>query len=860
MMFTLKRNHRLCTAGSVLVAATLVGCGGSSSSGEEPSNVVSGSVLGSFVEGAIVCIDENENARCDSTDTHRITSSADGSYSIGDLPDDAFSKPIVVEVPENAIIINPVSGVETEVSTRYSMSYPPSTDESRHVSSLSTLVHSEFLKMDDLDLAKEAVVAKLANAGVPVSTDNVLGNYVEDAIQSDASGDEVKLYNIAKLTGNTMQQAQEATAGETNLDNEALLAAVAAAVFNVIDTIEEIASNNQTLIGQPHAGALIDNVALSNDLEVTLDDIDTAGQIASLDFDLGGIDYVNILNMKEESNPSQWQRVTYTRFRLPTPENTLDAEGYRDQIPDDYEIGLFDSNNTLLKAYRFDETQYDDTQVNRVYYSLEDNNTIFSVWTQETQTTADLGDYGFMLCTQTCSATEGRINLGEASVAALNPDHGLDDYTRLVDIQENKLEVYVSDDGAFSIDGERQVFVSQPALPHAALPHNNHRYRVEIGVDADEEGFPASKRGISPRTPFTPWETIPESWITDEKSFVVRLRHRDGNRYEDISWEARTNYRPLTLGMRSSFATGIWDYYVAEYDMRHTDPGSETFYADSFSEGVVFDLGYYLAENNPLTSLQFTDESEATLVDLCLSNSIPTTQAELAVYGESQVGDGSENYFEGCQNESLYTAFGMSDTSKWSTLELYGTTDWETGTKEILGVWLNLSQGDTNGSWNEPGNQFESLKYIVAAFQDGSTQQVEVDLNKPDHDFSIGHGTPGVAVCALDAGNLRVSWTPPAWLQDEFSAGELSIELNIRPKDENYNQLFRYRNRTHIGATSTVVPRSAIASTDGTAIEYFDFDARIMDQNFYRWKHETFRVRVRDRFTAAEINEAASCN
>ncbi len=544
-MFEFKRNHKLCTAGSILMVATLVGCGGSG--GGDSSNVVSGSVLGSFVEGAIVCIDENENARCDSTDTYRITSSANGVYSIKNLPDDVFSKPIVVEVPENARIIDPVSGVETEVSTRYSMSYPPSMNESRHVSSLSTLVHSEFLKTNDLDSAKEAVVDKLTNAGVPVSTDNVLANYVENATQSGASSSDIELYNIAKLAGNAMQQAQENTANDTNLNNEALLAAVATAVFNVVDTIEEIASSNQTLIGQSQAETLIDNVALSNDLEVTAEDVNTAEQVASLDFDLGGIDYVNILNMKEESNPSQWQRVTYTRFRLPTPENTLSTEDYRDQIPASYEIGLFDSNDTLLKAYRFDETQYDDTQVNRIHYSFEENNTIFAVWTQETQTTADLGDYGFMLCTQTCSATEGRINLGEASVAALNPDHGLDDYTRLVDIQENKLEVYVSEDGAFSVDGERQVFVSQPALPHVALPHNNHRYRVEIGVDADEEGFPASKRGISPRTPFTPWETIPESWITDGKSFVVRLRHRDGNRYEDISWEARTNYRPLTL-------------------------------------------------------------------------------------------------------------------------------------------------------------------------------------------------------------------------------------------------------------------------------------------------------------------------
>ncbi len=844
------------TVMSFICAISISACGGGGSSSDDDASgrSVSGTVLGSYVQGAIVCIDENENARCDSTDTYRITSSANGAYSIKDLPDEVFSKPIVVEVPENARIIDPVSGVETEVSTRYSMSYPPSTDESRHVSSLSTLVHSEFLKTNDLDSAKEAVVGKLTNAGVPVSTDDVLGNYVEDATQSGASSSDIELYNAAKLAGNAMQQAQESTAGEASLDNEALLAAVAAAVFNVVDTIEEIASSNQTLIGQAQAEVLIDDLALSNDLEVTVEDIETAEEIASLDFNLGAIDYLNILNMKEESSPSQWQRVTYTRFRLPTPENTLSIEDYRDQIPQDYEIGLFDSNNTLLTTYRFDETQYDDTQVNRIHYDFENNNTIFAVWTQETQISADVGNYEFMLCTRSCSETEGRIKLGEASVTALDPDHDLDDYTRLVDIQENELEVYVSEDGAFSVDGERQVFVSQPALPH------NHRYRVEIGVDADESGYPASTRSVYARYPFTPWETIPESWITDEKSFVVRLRHRDAVRYEDISWEARTNYRPLTLGMRDSFATSIEDIYVVEYDMRHFDPESETPYADSFTEGVTFGLYYYLAGNNPLTSLQFADENEATLVDLCLSNDIPTTQSELAVYGEYHAGDGSEDYFEGCQNKSLYTSFGMSDTSKWSELWLGGTTDWETGTKEVLEVWLDLSQGDTDGEWNEPGNQFESLKYIVAGFQDGSTQQVEVDLNKPDHDFSIGHGTPGVAICSLDADNLHVSWTPPDWLQDDFDAGELSIELRIEPRDVNHSRLFRYRNRTQIGAASTVVPRTAIASTDGTVIDYFDFEARFIDQNFYRWKHDTFKVRIRDRFTASEISEAASCN
>ncbi len=831
-MFESKRNHKLCTAGSILMVATLAGCGGE----EDSSNVVNGSVLGSFVEGAIICIDENENARCDSTDTHRITSSADGSYTIEDLSDELFSKPIVVEVPMTANVVDPVTGETSPVSSEYRLSYPPSSDDNRFVSSLSTLVNSEFLKTSDLAEAKQAVAEKLSDAGVDVTSDTILENYVDTATQAGASDADVKVYNVAKLAGNAMQQAQETMAGSTTVDTNALLTLVAQAVFNTIDVIEEIARNNQTLITQTMATALVDDIALNNDLDISENDVENAAQLAALPFDLGSVDYVNILNYRDE-NITGWQRDTAARFMMPTT-TSLTVDEYRAQIPGDYEVGLLDSTGTLIHTQRFDETSWDDTADTKMWYEFEENNTYFLMFSRTSSTDAPVGDYSFVLCTQQCSSTEGRLVLGSASVAPYNNDLDVGNLTNLADLQQNNLQVYTGADGAFSSDGNQRVFISSLAPPHGSS------YRFHLGVDPDIDNNPASSRVKSFIDSVEGFD-IPQAWISEGKSFVARMEHRDKIQYKEMSWRSRSSYQPITVEERSSFAVDeIWGVYLADYSSE-----------DNFAEGRDSEFRFYLAEGNTLTNLHFEDDLGNTVATLCLPSDIPGTQAELAVYGTYHHGTGADNYFSGCQNYNLIDEFGLNG-NVWSQIDLAGDTDWDTGSTEILDVNVYLQQNDSDATWGESGSVLDMMHYVVAEFTDGSIQKFAMGLPKPSHSFT-NHGTPDVSVCSVDENNVRVSWTPPDWLLPEFEAGELSVKLGIYPQN-----LDKTWTRSQLGATSTTVSKLFLnsLSTDGTPIAGFTLRAAFTNKDYFNWSNATYQTKVWRDFTTSEVLEAASCN
>ena len=182
-------------------ALTLAGCGGgnNSSNASNPTNAsksISGSVLGSYIEGAKVCIDENENARCDATDQYTIKSGTNGQYSFSSIPASAFNKPIVVEVPETAMVVDPVTNTKTRAVNEYRLSFPPSGESERFVSSLSTLVNSEYLQSGDVNAAKQRVKEQLNNAGLDIKDDELLGNYVTSATGASSAEKSRKTKNI----------------------------------------------------------------------------------------------------------------------------------------------------------------------------------------------------------------------------------------------------------------------------------------------------------------------------------------------------------------------------------------------------------------------------------------------------------------------------------------------------------------------------------------------------------------------------------------------------------------------------------------------------------------------------------------
>jgi hypothetical protein len=125
---------------SVLFFVTLGACGGGSSADnfkEAPPPVktktISVTVIDGYIHGADVCVDKNNNARCDSNETPAKTG-PDGRVTLDISVDDVGKYPIVAFVPADAIDKDD----DKLVGTAYTLIAPA--DQSTLVSPLSTLV------------------------------------------------------------------------------------------------------------------------------------------------------------------------------------------------------------------------------------------------------------------------------------------------------------------------------------------------------------------------------------------------------------------------------------------------------------------------------------------------------------------------------------------------------------------------------------------------------------------------------------------------------------------------------------------------------------------------------------------------
>lgn len=828
----------------------LGGCSGSGgSSGNNNGNgdqihSISGKVLGSLVEGALVCVDENENGRCDSTDGYRIFSGADGSYSIGDIPESLFEFPIVVEVPQSATIIDPVTGLPTQVATEYRLSYPPSDTDERFVSSLSTLVNSEFGRLGNLAAATDSVAAQLESAGIELGSVGLLDNYVDAATAGSATEDDIKLYNVAKLAGNTMRVAQQNTEGNSNVNAAVLMELVAEKVFDTIDEIERIARENQTLINQQSADTIVADLSQVVDLGVSGDDVQSAAQLASLPFDLGTVNRTKVWNFREGNDAALWVRRTSVRFNIPQDIGDMTLDEYRAQIPQSYEIGLLDEAGTLLDVQRFDQPNWVDGVDPKYYYELQENGTMFYMFTQSASVDAPVGDYRFVLCPAGCDGEGARIALGGQTVAPLNDELGLGNITMLDDLVQNDLRFTTSSDPTFEDGSNRLVYFSSTPPPHGSA------YRFQLGIDVDMDGAPESTRARSEEASLDELR-VPSAWISDSVDHVVRVSHRDTLDYEDMSWEARTLYHPTEINIASGLAVDeIWDLYYARYE----DDGS-------FEEGFRVDMRIFHDENNPLSSLEYLDENDSVLVDVCLPDDLPETQADLATYSVGHSADGAGYYFPGCQGFNLYDEFGLNGDTSWTWMNIKGDTSYDFDA-EVLMVEMQFSHEDSDQLWGEPGDVSGQASSVRLTFQDGHQAVYPLDVPRPDHVLSP-HGEPDVTVCSLDAEHARFSWTPPDWMQDDFNAGDLSNRFRIRARNENGNTLGRFDSRTQMGATSTVVNKAVLRELDaGDTIARFSVEANLQDNNYSGnpWRHQTYRTKINREMTATEVLAASSCD
>jgi len=610
----------------------LTACGSGSSSATTPTPTpanlsLSGAVLGSFVQGALVCIDENANGRCDSSDSKQTVSGSDGSYAFSSLTAAQFSKSVVIEVPNTGFIVDPVTSLSSQVTSKYRLSSPPSESQTRNVSSLSTLVNNQFLTTNDLTTATQSVVTSLTSAGFSVTNSTIFDNYVSTATAAGASQSSISLYNMAKLMGSVLQATQLSTADASttsNFDNNQLLNLSTTVIEDNIDTIATAAKAQTTIINQVKAKSDVDAMAENVSLTITSAEVTTAKSIKTVmdagSFDLGKFKTANVFNTRRL--PGNWVMGTYITFEPKVA--VTDVHAYRQTIPIDYEIGLLDANGTLILRHNFHEPQWSSGADSKFAadYFVDKGKGRFNFYSETANITAQPGDYSFVLCTQTCAVSTGRVQLATHTLTA-KPTAFTTALTDINSILSSKLKVYKTSKKITNTDGKRHIGA---VLPRPAL---GSYFRLELGVDLSSDNSPSETITTHKNTTVGGLVDVevPEAWVTQNKPIYARLQLRNESKFNKMSWRHQSLWTLISPTTHSSFIYDFTARYHSEFKDTTTD----------FAEGIKLKFFIYIDEGNPITDIKFINNLGTTLVDLCLPNNIPSSQNALATYHVSKI-------------------------------------------------------------------------------------------------------------------------------------------------------------------------------------------------------------------------------
>ncbi len=255
--------RQLIPTGAAL-AAILITSGCSSSSGnsddsnnsDDSGNVsLEGKAADGYLAGARVCLDLNNNARCDDGEP-TTTTSAGGGYTLeGVTQEQIANSPIVVEIIVGETIDEDNPG-ET-IDKTYTLTAPAG---SAFVSPLTTMVQNE-IKENGLspDEAKASIQARLGTDLDPTE-DYVAGS------DDGTSGEEFqRLHKVAQVTRAVMQKNIElvnTVVNETGVSQEDLTALIVEQVLEALDDIQQA-------IETAGDGFDADGLAGSDDLQST---------------------------------------------------------------------------------------------------------------------------------------------------------------------------------------------------------------------------------------------------------------------------------------------------------------------------------------------------------------------------------------------------------------------------------------------------------------------------------------------------------------------------------------------------------------------------------------------------------------
>lgn len=179
-----------------------------------PAATVSGRVADGYLQGAVVCVDINENGACDADEPSAI-SGAGGTYEL-DIPDGETDKPIIADVPATAID----EDTGEPIGKKLILSTPA--DRPEFISPITTLVHEELKDNPNLTVeeAEGSVKEELGLSGAEGA--GLFEDYVANQRNDDGDAEDYRfLHQTARVIASMMDDIQdqvEQAATENGLD------------------------------------------------------------------------------------------------------------------------------------------------------------------------------------------------------------------------------------------------------------------------------------------------------------------------------------------------------------------------------------------------------------------------------------------------------------------------------------------------------------------------------------------------------------------------------------------------------------------------------------------------------------------
>lgn len=255
---------------ALLAAASIAACGGGGSSsskggaGSEQLEPLTGRVADGYIQGATVCLDLNDNKRCDAGEPWAVTDT-DGKFSIeGGSAAQRRTHALVAEVPEWAIDKdNPGAPIDA----RYVMS--GTQGNHAFVSPLTTMVQS-LLETNSARTADEVAKSLALQLGLDADAD-LLGDYIEKKL-TDPQYE--RAHSVARVVAAVMasnhEAVERAAANIDAADKSAVLhrIVVKQAINNLADIVSAVEEAEQSSTPlDPKAVAKAVPTVEANDLE-----------------------------------------------------------------------------------------------------------------------------------------------------------------------------------------------------------------------------------------------------------------------------------------------------------------------------------------------------------------------------------------------------------------------------------------------------------------------------------------------------------------------------------------------------------------------------------------------------------------